>query len=185
KSPMINDQLRDPRKARLPKRQSTDIPPAINEGPPGFYGMLTREKAEYMLSNKPHGTYIVRECETRKGEFTVSVKKDKEVSHVIISNASQDNLQGPLDVQLTRITNELGCTPVAYGDDRHIYDVSPGLSEIDTISWFYEKLTADEGTKILQHHPMGTYLLRECRSSKGNFTLMWSRAISRRYLHRL
>ena len=47
------------------------------------------------------------------------------------------------------------------------------LDSVDSIQWYYKEMDEEQGKDILNDKQCGTYLIRDCQSSKGNFTLMW------------
>jgi hypothetical protein len=53
-----------------------------------FHGMLPRQAAEDLLSQLPLNAFLVRESETKRGSYTVSVRTPTSVKHFLVKKTN-------------------------------------------------------------------------------------------------
>eukprot|EP01097_Dermamoeba_algensis_P011004 TRINITY_DN8368_c0_g1_i1.p2 TRINITY_DN8368_c0_g1~~TRINITY_DN8368_c0_g1_i1.p2 ORF type:complete len:214 (+),score=41.39 TRINITY_DN8368_c0_g1_i1:754-1395(+) len=56
-----------------------------------IYGFVTRQESEYLLEEKPNGTFLVRFSENMAGKLAISYKDKEGVHHYLLSKRIKEN----------------------------------------------------------------------------------------------
>lgn len=59
-----------------------------------YWGPMDRKDAVSLLQGQRHGTFLVRDSTTSKGDYVLSVSENSKVSHYIINSASNNRQSG-------------------------------------------------------------------------------------------
>ena len=60
-----------------------------------YWGPIDREEAASMLAGEADGTFLVRESQSSKGSYSISVAREGSVSHVRIINKDKGLVNAP------------------------------------------------------------------------------------------
>lgn len=88
-----------------------------------YWGPMDRKDAVSLLQGKRHGTFLVRESTTSKGDYVLSVSENSKVSHYIINSASNNRQSGT------------GLLPSRFRIGDQEFDTLPGLLEFYKIHY--------------------------------------------------
>ncbi|XP_026988697.1 adapter molecule crk-like [Tachysurus fulvidraco] len=88
-----------------------------------YWGPMDRKEAISLLQGQRHGTFLVRDSTTSKGDYVLSVSENSRVSHYIINSASNNRQSGT------------GLAPSRFRIGDQEFDTLPGLLEFYKIHY--------------------------------------------------
>lgn len=143
-----------------------------------FHPSLTGVEAEKLLVERGHdGYFLARPSMSNKGDFTLSVRRGSEVTHIKIQNNGEylDLYGGEKFATLSELVQyymENQCQ-LREKNGNIIRLKSPlNCDDPTTERWYHGQLTAKEAEKLmLENGKNGSFLVRESQRQPGDFVL--------------
>ncbi|XP_072305710.1 tyrosine-protein phosphatase non-receptor type 11b isoform X2 [Eucyclogobius newberryi] len=143
-----------------------------------FHPNITGQEAEQLLLTRGvHGSFLTRPSKSNPGDFTLSVRRDDEVTHIKIQNSGDyyDLYGGEKFATLTELvqyyTEQQDLLRERNG---HVIELKYPLNCKDPTSerWYHGHLSGRDAEKLLtEKGKAGSFLVRESQSKPGDFVL--------------
>ncbi|KAG8434440.1 hypothetical protein GDO86_012709 [Hymenochirus boettgeri] len=143
-----------------------------------FHPNISGQEAETLLLTKGgHGSFLARPSKSNPGDFTLSVRRHSEVTHIKIQNTGDyyDLYGGETFATLAELvqyyTEQQGLLREKNGD---VIELKYPLNSQDPTSerWYHGHLSGKEAEKLLMEKGKpGSFLVRESQSKPGDFVL--------------
>lgn len=143
-----------------------------------FHPSLTGVDAEKLLLDRGHdGYFLARPSMSNKGDFTLSVRRGNEVTHIKIQNNGEylDLYGGEKFATLSELVQyyiENQCQLREKNGNIIRLKTPLNCDDPTTERWYHGQLTAKEAEKImLENGKNGSFLVRESQRQPGDFVL--------------
>lgn len=144
-----------------------------------FHPNIDRVNAEKKLVDKGvDGSFLVRPSSSHPGDFTLSVLRNSEVTHIKIQNTDEyyDLYGGEKFATLAELVHYYTLNPGQLKERNNkdsVYLKYPLISEDPTSErWFHGSISPKEAEKlILDKGKNGSFLVRESQSKLGDYVL--------------
>ncbi|KAM9752042.1 tyrosine-protein phosphatase non-receptor type 11b isoform 2-T2 [Menidia menidia] len=143
-----------------------------------FHPNITGIEAEQLLLTRGvHGSFLARPSKSKKGDFTLSVRRNDEVTHIKIQNTEEfyDLYGGEKFATLAELvqyyTEQQDLLRERNG---HVIELKYPLNCKDPTSerWYHGRLSGRDAEKMLtEKGKVGSFLVRESQSTLGDFVL--------------
>lgn len=143
-----------------------------------FHPNITGQEADRLLQGKGvDGSFLARPSTSNKGDFTLSVRRNGEVTHIKIQNTGDfyDLYGGEKFATLAELVQyymeNMGQLKEKNGD---VIELKYPVNSEDptTERWFHGHITGKEAEKqLMEKGKYGSYLVRESQSKPGDFVL--------------
>ncbi|KAL3862311.1 hypothetical protein ACJMK2_008289 [Sinanodonta woodiana] len=143
-----------------------------------FHGNISGQEAERVLKERGvDGSFLARPSHSVKGDFTLSVRRNGEVTHIKIQNQGDfyDLYGGEKFATLPELVQyymeKQGTLKEKNGD---VIELKYPINSEDptTERWFHGHISGKEAEKqLMEKGKLGSYLVRESQSKPGDFVL--------------
>lgn len=141
-----------------------------------FHQTITGQEAEAKLKTEGSpGTFLVRPSKSSPGDFTLSVRRGSEVTHIKIQNSGDfyDLYGGEKFATLSELVDyyRAGGGELKEKDGNIIQLLNPLLSEDPTTErWFHGGISGSDSERLLKESgDIGSFLVRASNSKPGDF----------------
>ncbi|XP_032236419.1 tyrosine-protein phosphatase non-receptor type 11 [Nematostella vectensis] len=143
-----------------------------------FHSNVSGHDAERLLIERGlHGSYLVRPSKSNPGDFTLSVRRNGDVTHIKIQNTGDyyDLYGGEKFATLSELIQYYTENPGQLREKNgQVIEMKFPLNSMDptTERWFHGHMSSKEGeTVLLDKGKNGSFLVRESQSKPGDYVL--------------
>lgn len=143
-----------------------------------FHQNITGQEAESKLKTEgANGTFLVRPSKSSPGDFTLSVRRDTEVTHIKIQNSGDfyDLYGGDKFASLSELVEYYRTQggELKEKSGAIIQLLTPMLSEDPTTErWFHGGISGKDSESLLHEHgELGSFLVRASNSKPGDYVV--------------